>query len=101
VRDGALDQAKLNAISQLLNPLDNVFVDLLHNRRGDGAAEWLRRLEMADFMVVCWTPGMLESPWVRREIATAFALEIPTAVIDELHLRRALENLTLTFPIRP
>jgi hypothetical protein len=84
VRDGLLNAQKLGEICHLLSPSGNVFIDLLHNSDPDPPAEWRRRLATANVVVLCCTPGILASPWVRLELAFVFAARKPLVLWTRL-----------------
>jgi hypothetical protein len=99
IRDGIVTKAALETFSRLLSPFGSVFVDLIHNTGPDDVvAEWSRRLQIADVVVVVWTPLILTSPWVQREIAYASAAGVPLLVVD---IRKPVLHFPRMFYIYP
>lgn len=84
LRDGLLNAEKLGEIHHLLSPFGKVFIDLLHNVDSDPVAEWRRRLARANVVVLCCTPGILASPWVRLELAFVLAARKPLVLWTRL-----------------
>jgi hypothetical protein len=76
-RDGVLDRAALEAIDALLRANGLPYIDALHNRGANPQKYVVSKLHEADILVVCVTPAIHRSEWVRFEIATAHSRGIP------------------------
>lgn len=77
LRDGHLTAAALRRIEESLNEHGLTYVDALHNPGVAPQQHVIEELTKADLVVICLTPGVLESEWVQFELDLARRRQIP------------------------
>lgn len=71
LRDGALDYKRLHTLDEIMSPLGQVYIDILHNKSVKPQQNVFDELMSSDVLIACVTPGFFRSEWVQIELLTA------------------------------
>ncbi|CAA9366994.1 MAG: hypothetical protein AVDCRST_MAG68-4952 [uncultured Gemmatimonadetes bacterium] len=82
MRDDYLNLSALREIEAFLRAHGSPYIDVLHNQGEDPQQHVVERLEEADLLVLCLTPGVLRSEWVQFELKFATDRRVPIIGLD-------------------
>ena len=77
IRDGLVDVNQLRRIAKNLEACATPYIDLLEHRCGGHQPSVWKALNRADALLLCSTPMIFQSPWVRNEYLTAMKRGLP------------------------
>lgn len=81
-RDRMLNEELLAQLASALTPLGPVYVDLLHNEAVDRQRHVISMLQSMKYFVLCITPSIANSKWVRLEVEYAIYRACPIFMVD-------------------
>lgn len=82
LRDGVLDEHKLERLHLILRGSGDPYIDVLHNKSLNRQARVVEELSNANVLIACVTQGFFASEWVQFELATARRRGIPIITLD-------------------